>query len=77
MMETVSLDDPYNPANLRAFIDATAGMTGTSADMVLAMMAEVLVRQLRRQSDDMKEAMRLGRILQAVRAETDSARSVV
>ena len=39
-------------------------------------MAEVLESQLRRRSDDMQEVAQLGRILQAVRVESDSARRV-
>ena len=72
----VSIDDLANPANLLVFIDATSSMTGTSVNMVREVMAKVLESQLRRRSDDMQEVAQLGRILQAVRVESDSARRV-
>jgi hypothetical protein len=71
-MDDVSHGDLANPANLRAFIDATSHMTGTSALAVLGAMTLMLERQLRRQSDDIKEVRRLGRLLQVVRGESDS-----
>ena len=72
----MSIGDLANSANLRAFIDAPSSMTGTSVNMVREVMAEVLESQLRRRSDDMQEVAQLGRILQAVRVESDSARRV-
>ena len=73
---TAKIGDLVNSANLRVFIDATSSMTGTSVNMVLEVMAEVLESQVRRRSDDMQEVAHLGRILQAVRVESDSARRV-
>ena len=76
-MDTASLDDPVNSADLRAFvrafIDATSDITGTPASLVLAVTARVLEREVRRRSDDMGEVWRLGRLLQAVRVQLDAA----
>ena len=73
-MDIVSLHHLADLANLRAFIDAMSYMTGASALAVLGAMAVWLERQLRRQSDDMREMGRLDRLLQAVRVEANSAR---
>jgi hypothetical protein len=73
-MDTASLHHLADPANLRAFIDALSHMAGASELAVLGATAVWLERQLRRQADDMKEVGRLGRLLQAVRAEAHSAR---
>ena len=74
-MDAASLHHLAIPAHLRAFIDATADMTGASTLAVLGAVAEVLERQLRRRSDDMYEVHQLGNLLQAVRAVVDSAPS--
>ena len=76
-MDTASLDHPVNSTDLRAFIqafiDAMSDITGTPASTTLAITAKVLERELRRRSDDMGGVWRLGRLLQAVRVELDSA----
>ena len=41
----VSIDDLANPGRPRAFIDATSSMAGTSVDIVLEVMGEVLEGQ--------------------------------
>ena len=72
-MDAASLHHLADPANLRAFIDAMSHMTGASALAVLGAMVVWLERQLRRQSDDVKEIRQLGRLLQVVRVEANSA----
>ena len=72
-MMTVSLDQLRHPTELRAFIQATADITGTSVSMVLKITVEVLERQLCVRSDDIDEVWRLGRLLQVVRVESHSA----
>jgi hypothetical protein len=47
-----------------------SGMTGASTNKVLDVMAELLERQLVRQSDDLDGVWQLGRLLQAVRVES-------
>jgi hypothetical protein len=71
-VDITSYSDLANPAHLRAFVDATSDMMGASALAVLGAMAVALERQLRRRSDDMDEVRRVGRVLQAVRVETES-----
>ena len=65
-------DDPR--AFIRAFIDAMSDITGASSSIVSGATAVALERALRRRSDDIGEVLRLGRLLQALRVESEQKR---
>jgi hypothetical protein len=68
-MDILSLDTLADPAELRAFVDATSAIAKCSERAVLDAMVIVLERNLRRASDDLDEVHRLGRVLRTVGAE--------